>query len=182
MTMKRILPLMLAVMFAPAATLAQDAATSAQVKRGEYLVTTGLCHDCHTPLVMGPDGPAPDMKRALSGHPQDIVIKAPAPVSAPWMGGFSPTLTAWSGPWGVSFSANLTPDAETGRLRDFTEQQFVQTLRTGRHQGQGRQILPPMPWPFIAQMIDDELKAIFAYLRQIPAVKNKVPDPLPPAQ
>ena len=89
--MKRILPLMLAVMFAPAATLAQDAATSAQVKRGEYLVTTGLCHDCHTPLVMGPDGPAPDMKRALSGHPQDIVIKAPAPVSAPWMGGFSPT-------------------------------------------------------------------------------------------
>ena len=82
----------------------------------------------------------------------------------------------------MSFSANLTPDAETGRLRDFTEQQFVQTLRTGRHQGQGRQILPPMPWPFIAQMIDDDLKAIFAYLRQIPAVKNKVPDPLPPAQ
>ena len=180
MTMKRILPLMLAAVFAPAAIQAQES-SSAQVKRGEYLVTTGLCHDCHTPLVMGPDGPAPDMKRALSGHPQDIVIKAPAPVSAPWMGGFSPTLTAWSGPWGVSFSANLTPDSETGRLRDFTEQQFLQTLRTGRHQGQGRQILPPMPWPFIGQMTDEDLKAIFAYLRQIPAVKNKVPDPLPPA-
>jgi hypothetical protein len=89
------------------------------------------------------------------------------------MGGFSPTADGVVRPWGVSFSANLTPDAETGRLRDFTEQQFVQTLRTGRHQGQGRQILPPMPWPFIGQMTDDDLKAIFAYLRQIPAVQEQ---------
>src|ERR1043165_4501398 len=183
MTMKRLLPLMLAAaLLAPAALQAQDSARSAQVKRGEYLVTTGLCHDCHTPLVMGPDGPAPDMKRALSGHPQDIVITAPAPVSAPWMGGFSPTLTAWSGPWGVSFSANLTPDPETGRLRDFTEQQFLQTRRPGGPRGQGREILPPMPWPFIGKMTDDDLKAIFAYLRQVAPVKNKVPEPLPPAK
>jgi hypothetical protein len=131
---------------------------------------------------MGPDGPAPDMKRALSGHPQDFAVKAPVPVQEPWMGGFSSTLTAWSGPWGVSFSANLTPDPETGRLRDFTEQQFIQTLRTGRHQGQGRQILPPMPWHLIGKMTDDDLKAVFAYLRQIPPVKNKVPDPIPPAK
>lgn len=163
--------------------LAQDkAAPSAQVKRGEYLVTIGSCHDCHTPLSKGPDGPAPDMSRALSGHPQDMVIKAPAAASGPWMGGFSSTLTAWSGPWGVSFSANLTPDPETGRLNDFTEQQFIQTLRTGRHKGQGRHILPPMPWQFIGQMTDDDLKAVFAYLRQIPPVKNKVPDPIPPAK
>jgi mono/diheme cytochrome c family protein len=167
-------------LFAPATVLAQDTASSAQVKRGEYLVTIGLCHDCHTPLVQGPDGPAPDMKRALSGHPQEIVIKAPAIVPEPWTGAMSPTLTAWSGPWGVSFTANLTPDPETGVLRDFTEQQFIQTLRTGRHQGQGRQILPPMPWPLIGRMTDDDLKAVFAYLRQIPAVKNKVPDPIPP--
>jgi hypothetical protein len=77
---------------------------------------------------------------------------------------------------------NLTPDKETGRLQEFTEQQFIQTLRTGRHRGQGREILPPMPWRFIGQMTDDDLKAVFAYLRQIPAVKNKVPDPLPPAK
>ncbi len=94
----------------------------------------------------------------------------------------NPTSTAWSGPWGVSFSANLTPDPETGVLRDFTEQQFIQTIRTGRHQGQGRQILPPMPWPAYAKMTDDDLKAVFAYLRQVPPVKNKVPDPLPPAR
>jgi hypothetical protein len=177
-----------AILFAATAPRAQEPKnaaqpTTAQVKRGEHLVTTGLCHDCHTPLVMGKNGPEPDMKRALSGHPQDMVITAPAPQqpNSPWMGAFSPTLTAWSGPWGVSFSANLTPDPDTGRLRDFTEEQFVQTLRTGRHQGQGREILPPMPWPWIGKMPDDDLKAIFAYLRQVAPVKNKVPDPLPPA-
>ena len=167
---------------APAAALAQSATPSAQVKRGEYLVTIGSCHDCHTPAIMGPGGPEPDMKRALSGHPQDMRIAAPAKLSEPWVGGFSDTLTAWTGPWGVSFAANLTPDPETGVLRDFTEQQFIQALRTGRHQGQGREILPPMPWRFIGQMTDDDLKAVYAYLKQIPAVKNKVPDPVPPTQ
>ena len=164
----------------PANPAAPDAAV--RVKRGEYLVTIGSCHDCHTPLVTGRHGPEPDMTRALSGHPQDLAVAAPAQVAGPWLGAFSTTLTAWSGPWGVSFSANLTPDAETGILQDFTEEQFVQTLRNGRHQGQGRPILPPMPWPFIGQMTDDDLKAVFAYLRQIPPVNNKVPDPLPPAQ
>jgi hypothetical protein len=166
----------------PNVVLAQTASPDAAVKRGEYLVTIGGCHDCHTPLAMGPNGPAPDMKRALSGHPQDLTVRSPATVQEPWAGSFTPTLTGWSGPWGVSFSANLTPDPETGVLRDFTEQQFIQTLRTGRHQGQGRQILPPMPWQNYAEMTDEDLKAVFAYLRQIPAVKNKVPDPIPPAK
>ena len=166
----------------PSAAFAQDGAAGTPVKRGEYLVTIAGCHDCHTPLAMGPNGPEPDMRRALSGHPQDLAVKAPAKVSEPWGGSFAPTLTAWSGPWGVSFTANLTPDPETGVLRDFTEQQFMQTMRTGRHQGQGRQILPPMPWQNYGRMTDDDLKAVFAYLRQIPAVKNKVPDPMPPAQ
>ena len=83
---------------------------------------------------------------------------------------------------GISFSANLTPDPDTGVLRDFTEQQFIQTLRTGRHLGQGRQILPPMPWQYIGQMTDEDLKAVYTYLKQIPPVKNKVPDPIPPAK
>jgi len=181
--MRRALPLMLmTALLAPSTVPAQDSAARAQVKRGEYLVTIGGCHDCHTPWTMGSNGPEPDMRRGLSGHPQDIVIKAPAKVSEPWSNAVSPTNTAWSGPWGVSFTANLTPDPETGVLRDFTDQQFIQTMRTGRHQGQGRQILPPMPWPNYGQMTDDDLKAVFAYLRQVPAVKNKVPDPLPPVQ
>jgi hypothetical protein len=162
----------------PGPALAQDE----QVKRGEYLVNIASCHDCHTPLMVGPDGPAPDMTRALSGHPQDLAISGPAGVAEPWMAATTPTLTAWSGPWGVSFSANLTPDEKTGVLRDFTEQQFIQTMRTGRHQGQGREILPPMPWQWIGKMTDDDLKAVFAYLRQVQAIENRVPDPIPPAQ
>src|ERR1044072_2349731 len=149
MTMHRIVPVLLAaIVCAPAVAAAQNA----QVKRGEYIVTTGLCNDCHTPLVMGPNGPQPDMKRMLSGHPQDISIKAPANLADPWGPAASPTLTAWSGPWGVSFSANLTPDPENGRLRDYTEEQFVQMMRTGRHKGQGREILAPMPWAGVGKM------------------------------
>ncbi|MET0529680.1 MAG: diheme cytochrome c-553 [Microvirga sp.] len=174
--------LLIGTLLAPTLVLAQGAATDAQVKRGEHLVKTSGCHDCHTPLGMGPSGPEPDMKRALSGHPQDLVVTAPAVVAAPWMGAFTPTLTGWSGPWGVSFAANLTPEPETGILRDYTEQQFVQAMRAGRRQGQGRQILPPMPWQVYGQMSDDDLKAIFVYLRQIPPLKNKVPDPLPPTK
>jgi mono/diheme cytochrome c family protein len=170
-----------AALLVPGAALAQGSEPSAQVRRGEYLVTTSLCHDCHTPLKMGPNGPAPDMTRALSGHPQDMAVKAPAKTPEGWMGSFAPTLTAWSGPWGVSFTANLTPDPETGRLRDFSEEQFIATMRTGRHKGQGREILPPMPWPLIGKMTDDDLKAIFAYLKQVTPIRNKVPDPLPPA-
>src|ERR671911_2083052 len=99
--MKRTLSLLLATaLIAPSSVFAQGGSSGSQAKRGEYLVTIGLCHDCHTPLTMGPDGPAPDMKRALSGHPQDIAIRAPAKLAEPWGGGFSPTLTAWSGPWG----------------------------------------------------------------------------------
>jgi mono/diheme cytochrome c family protein len=180
---RTLLPILAAAaLWGPTPSLAQNSAAGPQIKRGEYFVTIGGCNDCHTPLAMGPNGPAPDLKRMLSGHPQDLAIKAPAKVAEPWGGAMAPTLTAWSGPWGVSFTANLTPDPETGVLRDFTEQQFIQTMRTGRHQGQGRPILPPMPWQNYGQMTDDDLKAVFAYLRQIPPVRNKVPDPIPPAQ
>ncbi len=174
--------IVIAALCASASAFAQDGADAARVKRGEYLVTIGSCHDCHTPLVMRQNGPEPDMSRALSGHPQDMAVAAPAQLGEPWMAAGASTLTAWSGPWGVSFSANLTPDPETGRLRDFTEEQFIKTLRTGRHKGQGREILPPMPWRYVGHMTDDDLKAVFAYLRQIKPVKNKVPDPIPPKQ
>ena len=160
----------------PSAALAQDVAL------GEYLVTTSGCHDCHTPWIVGANGPEPDMTRALSGHPQDFVIAAPGALPEPWIGGMSGTNTAWTGPWGVSFTPNLTPDPETGIWREMSEQQFIQALRTGRHLGQGRPILPPMPWLPYGQKTDEDLKAIYAYLQSIPPIKNKVPDPLPPAQ
>ena len=87
-------------------------------------------------------------------------------------------MTAWSGPWGVSFTANLTPDKETG-LGKWTENTFIQTIRTGRHMGRGRPILPPMPYPMYKNFTDEDLKAIFSYLQSIPAIENRVPEPLP---
>ncbi|MCU9850527.1 c-type cytochrome [Defluviimonas sp. WL0024] len=165
----------------PAASLAQDMPAEGKVKRGEYLVTTSACHDCHTPFKMGENGPEWDMDRMLSGHPESEVITGGAVLDGPWAAAVSMTNTAWSGPWGVSFTANLTPDPETGGLRDYSEEQFIAAMRSGRHLGQGRPILPPMPWPVYGQMTDEDLSAIYAYLRQIPAVRNKVPEPLPPA-
>lgn len=151
-----------------------------QVERGGYLVRAMGCNDCHTPWHLGPNEPEPDWSRMLSGHPQDRVIEsAPPAPSAPWMAQFSDTNTAWAGPWGVSFTANLTSDPETG-IGNWTEETFVEAIRTGRHLGRGRPILPPMPWPMIRNLTDDDLKAVFAYLRSVPPIVNRVPEPLPP--
>jgi mono/diheme cytochrome c family protein len=145
------------------------------VARGKYLVTIGGCNDCHTPLKMGPNGPEPDMDRMLSGHPASVTLPAAPALQGGWLA--VSTMTAWSGPWGTSYTRNLTPDKETG-LGAWTEQQFLDTIRNGRHQGRGRQLLPPMPWQNYAQMTDSDLKAVFAYLRSIPPISNKVPDPV----
>jgi len=160
---------------APAAKPA--ASNAAQVARGKYLVTMHVCNDCHTPAKMGDNGPEPDMTKFLSGYPADMKLPPPPAPVGPWIGSFDATFTAWSGPWGISYTANLTPDKETG-LGTWTPQQFVDTIRNGRVQGHGRQLLPPMPWPQIKNMTDADLKAVFAYLQTIPAVKNKVPDPV----
>lgn len=161
----------------PAAAPAQTA-----VERGKMLVIGGLCHDCHTPKKLGPKGPEPDVDKMLSGHPEGIKIAAPYRPAAgsPWTIATA-DLTAWSGPWGVSFTANLTPDTLTGlRSGVWTEELFIKALRTGKHMGTARDILPPMPWNFIGQLSDDDLKAIWAYLGTIPAIKNHVPDPIEP--
>lgn len=158
------------------------AARAAQVARGKYMVTVCGCNDCHTPLKMGDAGPEPDYSRMLSGHPESLVMPpAPKLPPGPWAISAAGTLTAWSGPWGVSFTANLTPDKETG-LGEWSARTFTDTIRTGRHQGRGRAILPPMPIPMYKNLTDEDLNAIFAYLQSIPAVKNKVPEPLPPPE
>jgi hypothetical protein len=96
-----------------------------------------------------------------------------------WGGIVNNHFTAWAGAWGVSFAANLTPH-ETG-LMPWTPDLFIQTLRTGKHLGTGRAILPPMPWFMYAHMSDEDLRAVFAYLRSLPAINNQVPAPIPPA-
>lgn len=168
-------------------TSEQDAAgpaaqKKARVERGAYLVGMMGCNDCHTPWKIGPKGPEPDMSRMLSGHPQDMTMPPPPKLpDGPWVVTAGATNTAWSGPWGVSFTANLTPDAETG-LGKWTQRNFTETIRTGRHMGRGRPILPPMPIPMYKNFTDADLEAIFTYLQTIPAVSNRVPEPLPAAQ
>jgi len=157
-------------------------AVATPVERGRYLVDVGGCNDCHTPKVMTAEGPAFDTTRLLSGHRADEAIAAvPAGVIAPteWGAVTNNSLTAWAGPWGVSFTANLTPDA-TG-LGGWDADVFIRTLRTGRHRGVGRPILPPMPWFNYAKMSDDDLRAVFAYLQSIRPVRNLVPAPIAPA-
>lgn len=156
------------------------------VKRGEYMVLVGGCNDCHTPKRMGAHGmPTPDPSILLSGHPANAPI-APLPTGVPdmngWIGLTNMHMTAWAGPWGISFASNLTPDPQAG-LGMWTEKNFIDAIRTGKHMGSpdGRMILPPMPWESMAKMTDDDLKAIFAYLRTLPAVPNLVPSPMPPA-
>ena len=115
---------------------------SDKVARGKYLVTTAGCNDCHTPFKVGPNGAEPDMTRMLSGHPEQLVMPpAPTLPEGPWLVVASGTNTAHAGPWGVSFTANLTPDRETG-LGKWTLRTFSDTIRTGRHMGRGRESCP----------------------------------------
>lgn len=149
------------------------------VKRGEYLVTTMGCNDCHTPKIMGPNGPELDRSRLLSGHPADAsMAKIDTTMLQNWAF-FSPDLTMAVGPWGVTYSANLTPD-DTG-LANWTEEQFKKAIREGKSKGMDgtRPLLPPMPWQNLVNLSDDDAKAIFAYLQSLPPVKNAVPNPQP---
>jgi hypothetical protein len=166
---------------ADAAPAAAPAAASADlVNGGRYLVTVMGCNDCHTPYKMGKTGPEPDMSRMLSGHPENMKMPPPPKLEGGWMMAGSATNTAWAGPWGVSYTSNLTPDQNTG-IGIWTEDMFIKAMRTGKHMGTSRTILPPMPWPWYGKMRDQELKAIYAYLKSIPPIRNRVPDPEPPA-
>ena len=162
-----------------------DTAQQNSVERGKYLLTFGGCHDCHTPKVQGPNGaPTLDAAKLLSGHPENLPPPSWSPKDMKEKGVAVATnepLTAWAGPWGVSFAINLTPDKETG-IAEWSEAMFIQVARTGKHQGQpnGRDILPPMPWFNMKDLSEADLKAIWAYLRSIPPVKNRVPLPLLP--
>jgi hypothetical protein len=152
-----------------------------QIAWGQHLVIIGGCHDCHTPKKMTANGPVLDSALFLSGHPaalpridinrKEIESKGLA---------VAMDLTEWIGPWGVSFSANLTPDP-TG-IGSWEEAQFLYCLRNGVTKGipGSRHILPPMPYDMIGQMTDNELKAVFAYLKSIKPVSNLVPPPVPP--
>ena len=156
---------------AVAATLAVSSPASAQqantpVERGRYLVRITGCHDCHSPKVQGM---TPNLDLALSGRPASTQL----PTETKTEVHASPDLTAWTGPWGYSIAANLTPDAATGIGTRYTEASFITTMRTGKKPN-GTPVMPPMPSDVYQNMTDDDLKAIFAYLKTIKPIKNAV--------
>jgi mono/diheme cytochrome c family protein len=159
------------------------------VARGKYLVTIGSCNLCHSPKIPTFNGLAVDSSSLLSGHPGNSklsVFNAKLDSSTTKASNWtlaSLDMTSFAGPWGISYTANLTPDTTTG-IGAWTEEVFIKTLKTGRHLGQenGRQILPPMPWIYVNQMTDDDLKAVYAYLRSLPPIQNQVPGPVPPEE
>ncbi len=148
------------------------------IERGKYLVNIGLCHDCHSPKVFTDQGPEPDGTRLLSGNPADMLFKNfdPALVNEGLVL-MNPHFTAFAGPWGVSYAANLTPDA-TG-LGSWNEENFLRAMREGKYKGltNSRDLLPPMPWHYYRLMSDEDILAIFAYLKTLKPVRNIVPAP-----
>ena len=148
------------------------------IARGKYLVTIGACHDCHSPKIITPEGIAIDTTRLLSGHPADQAIP-PVVQTKDWVL-FNGGLTAFVGPWGISYSANLTPD-DTG-IRHWTFKQFETAIRKGKSKGLegARPLLPPMPWEMYRNMTDEDLKSVFTYLKSLPPINNLVPAPISP--
>ncbi len=146
------------------------------VQRGEYFVNLAGCNDCHSPKENGPQGPVVIKNLMLSGYPSDrpVMQGDPKVLKQGWIL-FVPDLTSASGPWGVSFSANLTPD-QTG-IGSWTEENFIRALKEGKYKGiaNSRTLLPPMPWQNFATITEEDIKAIFAYLKSIPPVNNVVP-------
>lgn len=146
--------------------------------RGRYLVTITGCNDCHTPKRMAPKGPELIEELLLSGYQgKNAIPEFDKEKTQKGFAQMSPDMTAAAGPWGISFAANLTPD-ETG-IGSWTFEQFKTAMTQGKYKGMenGRPLLPPMPWFNFTEMKEEDLRAIFAYLKSIKPVENVVPAP-----
>lgn len=150
------------------------------IARGGYLVTVAGCGDCHSPKVMTPMGPVPDTTMLLSGYRAGTELPAinTAELKKGWAL-FNGEGTAMVSPLGVSFAANITSD-KTG-IGMWRFEQFKTALTKGKYKGleNGRDLLPPMPWQNYRAMKEEDLQAIFAYLKSTKPVRNVVPAPLP---
>lgn len=152
---------------------------ASKIERGRYLVGIMGCNDCHSPKLMGPQGPYLDPDRILSGYPADRPLP-PVPANAEAWALMAMDLTAAVGPWGTTFAANITSD-ETG-IGNWSYEQFERALRHGLYKGLegSRPLLPPMPWQNMVDMKAEDMQAMFAYLKSTKPVENVVPTPIPP--
>lgn len=157
-------------------TDSESVSNDSLIKRGAYLVTISGCDDCHTPKKMGPNGPEPDMDKRLSGYRSEVPF--PSVDTNVIKNGWSLAngeLTGWAGMWGASFAANLTSD-ETG-IGNWTEEQFRKAITQGKWKGMdgNRTLMPPMPWQNLRHLHDEDVKAIFAFLKSTKPIKNVEP-------
>lgn len=169
------------VIFSYAGTEKQKHEKAMQIEKGEILTVEHGCVFCHSPKITKENDLIPDPERLFSGHPSDKKLPdIPKNIIGEdkWFGLYTTGFTAWGGPWGVSYAANLTPDKETG-IGDWTEKDFINVIRLGIHSSFKRRLMPPMPWDEMYTLTDDDLGAIFQYLRTVKAVKNDVPDSVP---
>jgi mono/diheme cytochrome c family protein len=138
--------------------MAGTAAAQTPLERGRYLVEhVAACGNCHTPK--GPNGEMPGMHLAGGNVVED-----------------NPDFRA--------IAANITPDRATG-IGGWTDAQLIRAIREGIRPD-GSLIGPPMPFEFYRGLADEDLVAIVAYLRTVPAVANRAEKstyrmPLPPA-
>lgn len=153
--------------------------TTARIARGEYLVNTIGCDDCHSPKRMGAHGPEliPELRFSGFGKNGSLPQINKDAIQKGWAL-FSSDLTAAVGPWGISYAANISSD--TTGIGNWKEENFIRSLREGKLKGLegGRPLLPPMPWPSYKNMTDEDLKSIFAYLKTTKPVNNAVPNPV----
>lgn len=122
---------------------------SDKVQYGAYLVNAAVCSECHTP--MGPQGP--DRSKVFAGG---FVFEPPM--------------------FKVAVS-NITPDTATG-IGGWTEEMFLSKFKNNssdevvnKYPGRANTI---MPWNMYGKMKEDDLKAIYAYLRTVKPIRNKV--------
>ncbi|TDN87141.1 cytochrome c [Salegentibacter sp. 24] len=148
--------------------------------RGKYLVEMIGCHDCHSPKRMGESGPELISELAFSGFNANSELPKinKQALENGWML-MNADLTAFVGPWGISYSANLTPH-QTG-IGSWNFEQFKRAMVEGKYKGleNARMLLPPMPWQHFKDVEEDDLKAIYAYLKSLEPVENIVPSPKP---
>jgi len=146
----------LALAALPVSASADDTgADAAQIARGGYLVSFSGCNDCHTPgYFLG----NPDMANFLAGS--DVGFEIPGA--------------------GVFVGPNITPDEETG-IGSWSDAEIIAALTTGMRPD-GRQLVPIMPWHALANLTEEDVQAVVAYLRSIDPVRRQTPGPFKPGE
>jgi hypothetical protein len=146
------------------------------IERGKYLVTIMGCNDCHSPKIMGANGPQTDTANTLSGYPSTRPLPVfPADQVKKGFVVVNDDMTAAAGPWGTSYAANITSD--TTGIGMWKEEQFINALTHGKYKGldAARTLMPPMPWQNFITLKKEDSKALFQYLLSTKPVKNVVP-------